>query len=224
MRADDLGTKREAFAAFSAARSAQVIFVLVVAAVVARSSISVWSGADVVVIAVSATLVGVVEWVIHLFLLHAPVESHRMRVLKTGVGHRQHHLDPSALDFVLLRGVDTAVFGVLIAVGTAAWTLPLAMLISATAGTASLAGPVLTGILFAYLSLAHYEWTHLLVHTRYRPKTRYYRRLARNHRLHHYRNERYWLGVTSNLGDRVLGSYPASKSKVPLSDTARSLG
>ena len=87
--------------------------------------------------------------------------------------------------------------------------------------------PTLDGLtvrVLAYLSLAHYEWVHLMVHTRYRPKTRFYRRLATNHRLHHYRNEKYWLGVTSNLGDRLLGTYPAEKSDVPLSDTARTLG
>ena len=71
--------------------------------------------------------------------------------------------------------------------------------------------------------MAHYEWVHLLVHTRYRPRSRYYRRLARNHRLHHYRNEDYWLGVTSNLGDRLLRTYPTHKTDVPLSPTARTL-
>ena len=75
----------------------------------------------------------------------------------------------------------------------------------------------------AYVALGHYEWTHLLVHTRYRVKSRYYRRLARNHRRHHYRNEGYWMGITSNLGDRLFGTYPKDSAGVPLSDTARTL-
>ena len=62
------------------------------------------------------------------------------------------------------------------------------------------------------------------MHTRYRPSSRLYARLARNHRLHHFRNERYWLGVTSNSGDRILRTLPRSKTDVPLSDTARTLG
>jgi sterol desaturase/sphingolipid hydroxylase (fatty acid hydroxylase superfamily) len=70
----------------------------------------------------------------------------------------------------------------------------------------------------------HYEWTHLLIHTAYRPRTRFYARLSRNHRRHHYRNEGYWLGVTSNLGDRLLGTLPAADERVPLSATARTLG
>jgi len=89
---------------------------------------------------------------------------------------------------------------------------------------APLLATYLTALLAAYVTLAHYEWTHLLVHTRYRPKNRYYKRLEANHRLHHYRNEHYWLGVTSNLGDRVLRTLPNDKSDVPLSDTARTLG
>ena len=76
----------------------------------------------------------------------------------------------------------------------------------------------------AYVALGHYEWTHLLVHTRYRPKSRYYKRLARNHRRHHFRNEDYWMGITSNLGDRMFGTYPKDSKSVPLSDTARTLG
>lgn len=224
MRAEDLNTKREVFAAFRAAGSARVMAILVAGAFSVRIMVGTWSWADVAVLAVSLSLVGVVEWMIHLFLLHAPVDSARMKVLKTGVGHRQHHIDPGALDYVLLGPVNTAVFGVLIAVGTAAWTVSLSLLATAVFGVPSVVGPALTGILFAYLALVHYEWIHLLVHTRYRPKTTYYRRLARNHRLHHYRNERYWLGVTSNLGDRIFQTYPISKSAVPLSETAQSLG
>jgi sterol desaturase/sphingolipid hydroxylase (fatty acid hydroxylase superfamily) len=71
----------------------------------------------------------------------------------------------------------------------------------------------LTAITLAAIGLAHYEWTHLLVHTAYRPRTRYYARLDRNHRRHHYRNEHYWLGVTSNLGDRIMRTLPAADNR-----------
>ena len=42
-------------------------------------------------------------------------------------------------------------------------------------------------------------------------------------RLHHYRNENYWLGVSSNTGDRLLRTLPKHKTDVPLSETARTL-
>lgn len=73
------------------------------------------------------------------------------------------------------------------------------------------------------IGLAHYEWVHLLVHTRYRPKWPYYRGLARNHRRHHRRNEDYWLGVTSNTGDRLLRTLPRNPTDVRVSGTTRTL-
>lgn len=173
---------------------------------------------DLIVVGVTIVLLGFVEWVLHLYLLHAPEDSFRMEKLGTGTGHREHHLDPQNVGWILLGGIDAFVFLILIAGWTAAWSLPLLWLIGD-----GLIGPYLTALTAAYVSLAHYEWTHLLVHTRYRPKSRYYKRLAAHHRLHHYRNEHYWLGVTSNLGDRALGTLPADRSAVPLSDTARTL-
>jgi hypothetical protein len=161
---------------------------------------------------------GPVEWVIHLHLLHAPEQSFTSRRLGTGAGHREHHLDPTDLQWLMLRGVDAAVFMVAFAVLTAAWVFPLTLLTGSTA-----LGTYLTALSLVALGLAHYEWVHLLVHTTYRPRTRYYRRLARNHRRHHYRNEKFWLGVTTNSGDRLFRTYPAEASDVPVSGTARSL-
>jgi sterol desaturase/sphingolipid hydroxylase (fatty acid hydroxylase superfamily) len=78
---------------------------------------------------------------------------------------------------------------------------------------------VVTSIVMLFV----YEWTHFLIHSTYRPHTALYRGVWRAHRLHHFRNERYWFGVTTHLGDRVLQTYPA-KDAVPLSTTARTLG
>jgi sterol desaturase/sphingolipid hydroxylase (fatty acid hydroxylase superfamily) len=91
---------------------------------------------------------------------------------------------------------------------------------SASSGRAIGATVVFAGL----VALLHYEWVHLLVHSRYRPRSRYYSRLAKNHRLHHFRNESYWLGVTIDTGDRLARTLPADRSAVPLSETARTLG
>lgn len=224
VRATDLRTKRQVASVYFAQGSPRVITLAVLVALVVRLLVGSWGWADLVISGVTVVLVGVVEWVIHLFLLHAPEDAWTSRRLGTGSGHRLHHLDPPDIEWLLLRGVDAGVFVVLIAAWTAAWSIPTAFLLGRLVDGVGLLGPFLTGVFLAYLSLAHYEWTHLLVHTRYRPRTRYYRRLARNHRRHHYRNERYWLGVTSNLGDRLLRTYPADAADVPLSDTARTLG
>ncbi len=79
-----------------------------------------------------------------------------------------------------------------------------------------------TGLLTCYLILGAYEWTHFLIHTPYQPRGRYYRAIWRNHRLHHYKNERFWFGVTSTFGDRVIGTLPDQRD-IPRSPTARSL-
>jgi len=73
----------------------------------------------------------------------------------------------------------------------------------------------LSAVIVSYLGLFRYEWSHFLIHTPYVPKTRWYRSIWRNHRLHHYKHEGYWLGITSKLGDRVLlvESRPMSKDK-----------
>ena len=46
--------------------------------------------------------------------------------------------------------------------------------------------------------------------------------LYNHHRLHHYRNEQYWFGITNTLGDQVLGTAP-DKDDVPVSKTAKNL-
>ena len=68
----------------------------------------------------------------------------------------------------------------------------------------------------------HVEWSHFLIHTDYKPKTRPYRHLYDNHRWHHYRNEHYWFGITSTIGDQVLRTAPG-RDEVPVSATAKSL-
>ncbi len=90
-----------------------------------------------------------------------------------------------------------------------------------------LAWPVLplalTAIVFSYLGLLRYECSHFLIHTPYVPRTRWYRTVWRNHRLHHFKHERYWMGVSSNLGDRLLRTNPDQRT-IPKSPTARTLG
>ncbi len=218
VRATDLQTKTETLHAFLRIDSARVVAGFVAVLVTVRLVVGDWGTGDALVTAATILLIGIFEWIVHLVILHAPEDSFRMTKLGTGTGHREHHLDPPALGWLLLARTDAVVFSVLFGVFTATWVLPLMWI----TGSAML-GPFTTGYLLAVTGLLHYEWTHLLVHTSYRPKSRYYRRLARNHRLHHYRNEHYWLGVTSNLGDRILRTLPNDKGDVPLSPTARTL-
>ena len=81
----------------------------------------------------------------------------------------------------------------------------------------------LTYLVFLMLLGIGYEWTHYLIHSDYKPKTRFYRAIWRNHRQHHFKNEHYWFTVTSSgTADRVLGTYP-DPATVETSPTAKNL-
>ena len=131
--------------------------------------------------------------------------------------HREHHSAPADLDGVLVP--TPVVCGAIVLI--AATAVGLGFAINPLIGGDQVAG-TLTGIVAAYAILAGYEWCHFLIHSPYVPRGRHYARVRRSHRLHHYKNERYWFGVTSNLGDRVIGTNPPAAS-VPRSRTARNL-
>jgi hypothetical protein len=160
-----------------------------------------------------------VEWAIHVYLLHLPpisIFGRRIEIL-TAREHRAHHEAPGVLEGVLLPVYGVLVFFVLIALINWALSFPIALV---------LGGPRLayttTALLISFVILTSYEWTHFLIHTPYRPKGRYLRAIWRNHRLHHYKNEHYWFGVTSTVADRVLGTL-ADQSSVARSESVRSL-
>jgi len=178
-----------------------------------------WSWRDVVMAVGLIALTPFVEWAIHVYMLHSPpfdLFGRRVEML-TAREHRAHHESPGVLNGVLLP-----VYGVLVFLPTIAlvnWVLSFP--IQLVLGGSRLAYAT-TGVLVSFAILAAYEWTHFLIHTPYRPKRRYFRAIWRNHRLHHFKNERYWFGVTSTVGDRVIGTLPDQRT-VPRSPTARSL-
>ena len=150
------------------------------------------------------------EWLIHVFILHYhPVTLFGRRFdFRVARMHRAHHRDPWRPDLVFIP-LRVYVYTPLL-FGGVAFFFGLAALV--------------TSFLAAYFALSlHYEWVHFLVHTRYKPTGRLYSRLWRNHRLHHFKNEHYWFGVTMLSGDHLLRTHPARDS-VPSSPTARTLG
>lgn len=150
-----------------------------------------------------------VEWSLHVSVLHMRPLRFGGRRFDTVVAreHRKHHADPRDLDlgFIPLRVLG---YGGLALLAISA-TMP------------SWAGRVTAALVMTAQALV-YEWTHFLIHTDYKPRTAAYRRLYAAHRLHHYRNERYWFGVTRTFGDRVLGTAP-DKEAVPVSATCKAL-
>ncbi len=212
-----LGACWREFMAHFSPRAALVACVL---ALSARIYVGEWSWRDLLPPLALLAAQPFVEWVIHKYLLHLrPLRLLGRRVeLYGSIQHRNHHLDPADLERVLLKPIEVIGFIVQIAIVMTLITLAVA---------GRLRWPVLpltlTAITFAYLGLLRYEWSHFLIHTPYVPRTRWYRTIWRNHRLHHFKHEGYWMGVSSNLGDRLLGTNPDQRS-VSRSPTARSLG
>jgi Fatty acid hydroxylase superfamily len=189
-------------------------------ALLARIYVGQWSWHDLLPLLALVAAQPFVEWVIHKYLLHLPpVQLLGRRIeLYGSVQHRNHHLLPSDLSRVLLKPIEVLSFVLQIAIVIT--LLALAVAIPAGWPVLPLA---LTGVTIAYIGLFRYEWSHFLIHTPYVPKTRWYRTIWRNHRLHHFKHEGYWMGVSSNLGDRILGTNPDQRT-IPKSPTARTLG
>ena len=189
-------------------------------ALVARLVVGRWSWHDALVPVLLIAAQPFVEWIIHRYLLHMPAFRlfGRRIELYGSVQHRIHHRSPSDLNRVLLRPVEVVSFVVQIALLAAGLTWAAVGL-----GGGHFLPLWLTATLLSYLGLFRYEWSHFLIHTPYVPKTRWYRTIWRNHRLHHFKHEGYWMGVSSNLGDRVLGTNPDQRT-IPKSPTARTLG
>jgi hypothetical protein len=220
MHSRDVTSIGRARRAFIGKESPWTIGAGILALVIARILVGDPSWRDAVAVAAMLAVYPFGEWAIHVYLLHAKPINIRGRNLETVAAraHRAHHGDPNDLDMVLLYWWQAA-FLMLVAVP---FTVGLgALLVTLLAGPVPL-GAVLSAAIAGCCMVFIYEWTHFLIHTAYRPRSAAYMRIWRNHRLHHFKNEHFWHGITNNLSDRVLGTNP-DQSDVPKSETARIL-
>jgi sterol desaturase/sphingolipid hydroxylase (fatty acid hydroxylase superfamily) len=200
--------------------SGWAVSIALLASIVAWFVVGEWTYYDLLVPVVIIAIQPFVEWIIHKYLLHLkPFElrGHKFD-LYTAKAHRRHHKAPAELDRVLLHASEIIASMVLIAITA---YLVVAVPIAIFGGNTLQLW--LTALVCSYAGLLRYEWSHFLIHTPYIPKTRFFRSIWRSHRLHHFKHEDYWLGVSSNFGDRALGTFP-DQAKVPKSPTARTLG
>jgi hypothetical protein len=207
---NDVAGLASAWALFLRQPSPIAIGAVLIAATAGRLYVGDYSWWDLLPPAVVIAVHPFTEWMIHVFLLHfrpTTVGGYRVDPLVSRK-HRAHHADPKDLELVFIP--PQALAGLL--AGTAAvFLIPFSLPLG------------LSGLVGAYAMTFTYEWTHFLIHSSYRPRHRVYRYVWRAHRNHHYRNERYWFGVTMHLADHVLGTFP-ERSAVELSPTARTLG
>jgi Fatty acid hydroxylase superfamily len=160
------------------------------------------------------------EWAIHVYLLHMrPFRAAGRRIDPPAArSHREHHQQPNDLSLIVLAPKELAQLLLLAVPVTVAAGGLLVSLVAGLVPTGALVSAALAG----YAAIFVYEWTHYLIHTAHPPRSRYYRAVWRNHRLHHFKNEHYWHGITNNVSDRVLGTNPDQRS-VRRSATARTL-
>lgn len=150
------------------------------------------------------------EWLVHTYLLHAPprrIAGRRIDPLAAR-HHRAHHADPWDPGITLLPMWVVAPAAPLELAG---W---LAVMPSRRAAA--------NGMLAGSLATLAYEWVHHLVHLGYRPRRSWFRWVQRRHRLHHFKDEHLWLGVTSPWIDDLLGTAPDPRT-VATSPTVRSV-
>lgn len=198
-----------AAAVFYSQPSPLIITFVLLAALAGKVYVGGWSWMDLIPPGVILALQPFTEWLIHVFLLHfkpRTVRGYRIDPLVSRK-HRAHHADPRDLELQFIP--LPALAGLLGGLGLLLVFLPL--------------GRALAGLVGGYAMTLLYEWTHYLIHSAYRPRHRVYRYVWRAHRNHHFRNERYWFGVTVHLADHVLGTFP-DRSEVEVSPTARTLG
>jgi sterol desaturase/sphingolipid hydroxylase (fatty acid hydroxylase superfamily) len=177
----------------------------------ARTAVGGWSLADAVLPVMLVAISPLVEWLIHIGILHwrprtvgpVTIDSRLAR------DHRLHHQDPRDIPLVFIP-------------------MPSLVVVIAALSAAALfafprTGLGLTFALTVAAFLVFYEWTHYLIHTDYKPRHAIYRSVWRNHRYHHFKNENYWFTVTSSgTADRLLGTHP-DPAQVPSSPTVRNL-
>ena len=201
-------------------RTAPLLAVAIVLAVALRVGLGRFGWRDLVVVLGVTALTPPVEWLIHVYFLHArPLRVFgRTHDLVAAREHRAHHVAPAELEKVLLPRYAVVVFAGQIALVSWLVSFPVHWVLGGHR-----LGLAVTGLLVSYSILAGYEWCHFLIHTPYRPRGRYYRSVWRGHRLHHFKNEHYWFGVTSTVADHLLRTAPP-QSEVPKSGTARTLG
>jgi hypothetical protein len=188
-----------------------MITATLVGATAVRVVLGDWAWSDLWAPVAFVALFPVIEWVVHVFVLHWRPRRVGPVVLDTLLAreHRRHHRDPRDIPLVFIPWqVVSGLFVVTVAVPL--WVFPTP-------------GQGLTFMVTVAMTGLAYEWTHYLVHTDYKPRSRMYKAVWRHHRLHHFKNEHYWMTVTTaHSADKLLGTDP-DPATVETSPTAKNL-
>lgn len=150
--------------------------------------------ADAAVVGAMLAAMPLAEWVLHSRVLHAtPVQWRGRTILSAAArAHAAHHADPRNERLVVTPPLAL---------------LPLVPLLTVAAVLPSW-GLRTTAVSVVASAVLSTEWVHFLVHVSSAPRSGWLRRRSKAHRLHHYRNDGYWFGLTTGLADVVMRTAP----------------
>ncbi len=179
------------------------------AAFVARVYQGQWSWVDAAIIAFIVSAWPFMEWRLHIKLLHMKPRVRNGKEVYPSVArkHRDHHLEPWRLDLVFLQKEILLAIPLVFVVANILFPFHYALTVCFT----------------GYLMTVNYEWNHFITHTRVQAKTSWYRKMFLHHRLHHFKNERYWYGFSAPWPDQIYGTMRDPKD-VENSENCRNLG
>jgi sterol desaturase/sphingolipid hydroxylase (fatty acid hydroxylase superfamily) len=194
--ASDVRTHREAIRVFFSRKSPRRLAKIAATSWAARLVLGPPGPRDLLAATAAIAVWPVQEWLLHKYVLHLePRTVGGIRIDPAFArAHRDHHAEPRDIDKTLL---PPKVIRDALPVTAGLWLLAFGASRAALTGMATYT----TMTLF-------YEWTHFIVHTNVKPRTRYGERVRRNHRLHHFRDEHNWFAFTLPLIDRLFGTDP----------------
>lgn len=161
--------------------------------------------------ALMTLLYPLIEYLLHRFVLHAEfLYKHPSTAKLWKRIHYDHHQNPH--DLAVLFG---ALYTTLPTI--ALITLPIGALVGGLGGAAAAfaAGCAIITV---------YEFCHCVQHLPWTPRSRWLRDIKRRHLAHHFHSERGNFGITSNLWDRVFGTFYEQPKDVRRSETTYNLG
>ena len=159
---------------------------------------------------IALILAPIFEWIVHKYFLHINFKF-KNKYLKNFFYkvHEGHHEYPSDKELVFAPFI----IGI---------SVPLIFL-GIGFGITKNIELSLTLAFYSLCYYCYYEWIHLAHHTEsYIPITKRGKILKKHHTYHHFKNENYWWGVTTILGDIILKTNP-KQNKIKRSGNTKNI-
>ena len=196
---DSPDTLKGVFLLFSGKASIRFIAASALVVLAARLAIGGIELIDGVIILLAVIAWPFLEWTVHVFLMHIwPIKLFGRNIdSPIAYFHRLHHVNPGY--------VPTIVMPLIAAVLLVPFSAVLYIVLLGLEQGLTLA------FIFYLLGLLN-EWTHLLTHTKYRPRSKYFQTIKKTHQLHHYHNANFWYAFTGPYVDNLFAKSPNASS------------